>query len=222
MNFKTALVKRFKRLITRIEHEPEDQHHSLVINGFEDANGQKNMQDAWQIAWSEVLEETALPERPKKQKKSLLGMIKKEKPAGTKGKVLTVKEWEQETKRIKKSNAKAKAVWADIAKQSDLYLPPEKVEERLVKSMMEPGISDIKLLIDAFRQVAIQSGDIYLVFDKHQNNPNLDLALLAVSYQQHEHFLGSNSLLKKVLKSQKAAEKAKNFPLISKYLPDYV
>jgi hypothetical protein len=223
--FAPVLAIRFKGLLGRAEQEPEEKRKDYIEQEFEGKEGRGVLWEAWQKTWDETIGQTELPDKPKEEKKSFLGLLKKMKkedtPAWQKNE-LTLKEWKVKVKRIKNANKNATRIWGSIAAESEDYQPPEDGDGGLLKELFGRSPIGIKKQIDALRQIATQSGNIGRSFDSYQGGKNLDLALLSVCHQNPEIFLDEEACLKQFLAGFKDSQKRSFYPLTSRYLSDHM
>ena len=224
-DFAPALAIRFKGLLGRAGQEPEEKRKDYIEQELEGKEGRGVLWEAWQKTWDETIGQTELPDKPKEEKKSFMGLLKKmtkeDTPAWQK-KELTIDEWKVEVKRIKNANKNATRIWGSIAAESEDYQPPEDGDGKLLKELFGRSPIGIKKQIDALRQIATQSENAGKAFDSYQGGKNLDLALLAVCHQNPDVFLDKDACLKQFLAGFKDSQKRSFYPLTSRYLSDHM
>ncbi len=224
-DFAPVLAIRFKGLLGRAGQEPEEKRKDYIEQEFEGKEGRGILWEAWQKTWDETIDQTELPDKPKEEKKSFMGLLKKMKKEDTPAwqkKELTLKEWKVEVKRIKNANKKASRIWGSIAAESEDYQHPEDGDGKLLKELFGRSPIGIKKQIDALRQIATQSENAGKAFDSYQGGKNLDLALLAVCHLNPDVFLDKDACLKQFLAGFKDSQKRSFYPLTMRYLSDHI
>ena len=76
--------------------------------------------------------------------------------------------------------------------------------------------------ITALHQIATQGGSPAKAFDSYQKGKNIDLMLLAASYQFPDAFLGKRAMLRNFLKGYTETQRRQQFALVSRFLSEHI
>ncbi len=212
------LASRCNGLIRRAEEQSEDQIKPFLVDYFDDRQGRTVMRESWQKSWKAAMMKQEIPPKPKPKGLSITSFLKtKSKPSGGK-KQLTEQEWKDAVIGIKKINKTNQENWSLLCEQTQKYTPPKETDNKMLMSVFlwnEKALAD---QIKAIHQIVHQGENAGVTFGRYQNNKDVDLTLLAASYQYPELYLTGDTMLKNLLKGQNGD----NFPLIARFLPDYI
>ncbi len=203
------LAERNRGLLHRVGERPEDQWKIMIRDYLEDRKGRIVMWESWQEAWKNKTLEKLLPPKPNAEKTMLSKFRKKNSEE---------ERWKAETRRIKNINKAIRETWAEFTAPSKYFLPPEDHDNKLLMDIFGRNISNLKDQINAINQIVKQGGNAGMAFDRYQTGKNVDMALLAASYQSPEIFIGKGAALEQILKGHRGSK----FPLIARYLPDHI
>ncbi len=203
------LAERNRGLLHRVGERPEDQWKTSITDYLEDRKGRVVMWESWQQAWKSKTLERPVPPKPVADK-NMLSKFRKKKTGE--------EEWKAEVRKIKDINRTVRNTWSEFTAPSESFLPPEDRDNKLLMDIFGRNISNLKDQINAINQIVKQGGNAGMAFDRYQRGKNVDMALLAASYQAPEIFLGRGAALEHILKGHKGCD----FPLIARYLPDYI
>ncbi len=223
-DFAPILIQSFKRYLSSFENTPDNKIKGIFDKDLKEASLSQSFLRSWDICWNQNIEQSTLPSKPKQTapKKNLLGMVKKTSEVDKKKYQTTIKKWENNRKQIMTENIQAKINWDKIRVETQDYHAPIVEDKQLLKDILALDTDGLQTQINAYRQTVEQGGDLNALFESFKYNNNVDLALLAVSYQCPSSFLKSNSALKNIVSSLSPSEKEKKLPLILRYLTDYI
>lgn len=210
-------------IVIRAASQPAENQRDFIRQNFEDKNGRRRLWKHWQRAWIDVTVEKEEPLMPEKKASGLLKMLTRKKKVDSPEdeENLTFEEWQVKVADIRADNKRARDVSVLLHEDTGDCLPPYKEESEVLKELFGRSAAGLKKQIDALRQIAQQGENIGKAFDRYQKGKNVELALLAVSYQNPDLFLGKKRILKDMLKGFSEAQKT-GLPLIRNYLPDHI
>ena len=218
-----SLLKSSRGLVKLILEQPEDQRRRFLSEYLESRNGRQVLWEKWQDAWKDLTQQEALPPKPKgKQKKSLLDRfsMKKEKKVPAWLREKTPEEWKAETKLVKAKNKIAAEVWAEISKDTGGWIPPEESHEKLLVGLFARSTNGLQKQISGLIQIVNQGESVGRLLTGFARGKDIDLALLAASYQEPDAFVGTKTALKDMMVSYTQKEVDEDFTLVSHFLSD--
>jgi hypothetical protein len=215
-----VMASKCRGIMTRASSQPSDKQRPFMNQSFEDKKGRELLWSTWRETWDKVTTEEEEPPKPAKKQKSLLGALKREKkPAAWEKKELTPEEWQKTVEKIRASNERAQKTKALLFENTDEYQPPLNEDGTLLKELFGRSATGLKKQIAALRQISQQGGNVGKAFDSYQNGKNIDLSLLASSYQYPDLLLhGKEQNLKNMVRGFSDALKKSHVPLTTRYL----
>ena len=132
---------------------------------------------------------------------------------------LTEEEWKDAVKQVKRANAKTMRMWDTLCADAETYDPPMRDRDgQLLKELFGRSTNGTVNQIRAINQIVDQGVDMGRVFGEFQQGKNVEICLLAACYQRPQQYLGEKGRLNELLQGFRR----RDFPLISRYLPDYI
>jgi hypothetical protein len=220
--FAPAMMDACRPFIVQAERKEPGQRIQFILENMEERRSREILWESWRIVWQEKTSEQELPKKPKEEKKSLLGKLKKSKPQPSwMGEKMTVEEWHDEVARIKRANKDAERIWAEITAPADDFQPPDDNDHRMLMNLFARTAGAMRKQITAVRQIATQGGNPGKVFADYQQGKDIDLPLLCACCQRPEMFL-DKGLLKDFLRSFPDTMKRDRFRLSLRFFPDFL
>ncbi len=215
------LLHRCRGLMNKAEALEPGEQTELFQKYFSGRIGKTELWGFWQATWTEITEAKEKPKKPEpKKKKGLLGFAKKEKarPDYLEPE-LTEEEWKDAVKQVKRTNARTEQMWDSLCTESETYDPPVRDRDgQLLMELFGRSTNGTVNQIRAINQIVDQGIDMGRVFGEFQQGKNIEICLLAACYQRPQLYLGEKGRLKELLSGFRRA----NFPLISRYLHDFI
>ena len=177
--------------------------------------------ESWQVVWRELTEQQDPPAKPKEEKKSLMGKLKRSKQPSWQKAPMTLDQWKAEVKRVKQANEDAAELWAAIAAESDAYQAPTEADGKLLMNLFARSPGAMTKQVNAVRQIAEQGGNSGRVFADYQQGKDIDLPLLAAVCQRPDLFL-EDCLLKDFMMGFPDGLKNQQFGRCLRFFPDHV
>ena len=217
--FIDGLLHRCRGTITRADGLDPDERAKFLERYFTCRVGKSEVWSFWQALWADVTEVKEIPAKPvpKKKKKGLLGFAKKD--TGDLSEEEAEAEWKEAVRDAKQSNQRCEQVWAEICAPSDDYDPPVREKDgKLLMELFGRGTNGTVNQMRAINQIVDQGLELGRVFSDYQQGKSIEICLLANCYQRPALYLGEKGRLREMLKGFRSA----SFPLIARYLPDYI
>ena len=215
------LLHRCRGLMNKAESLKPSEQIELFQKYFSGRIGKTELWGFWQATWTDITEAKEEPKKPEpKKKKGLLGFAKKEKarPDYLEPE-LTEEEWKDAVKQVKRANAKTMRMWDTLCADAETYDPPMRDRDgQLLKELFGRSTNGTVNQIRAINQIVDQGVDMGRVFGEFQQGKNVEICLLAACYQRPQQYLGEKGRLNELLQGFRR----RDFPLISRYLPDYI
>lgn len=218
-HFIDGLLRRCRGTITRADGLEPGEQVKLLERYFTGRVGKSEIWSFWQAVWTDVTEVKELPAKPvpKKKKKSLMGFAKKD--TGDTSEKEAEEEWKMAVQDAKQSNQVCEQVWAEICAPSDDYDPPVREKDsKLLMELFGRSTNGTVNQMRAINQIVDQGVELGRVFSEYQQGKNIEICLLANCYQRPPHYLGEKARLREMLKGFRRP----GFPLIARYLPDFI
>jgi len=220
-HFLPALAPRCLYLVTEIERHKPEHRQAFIRQHLADSKVREQVWPIWKDVWVQMTEKQKLPRKPKQEKGVLGNIVKAMKAAATEEGDLEMAEWEEEVEMIKTRNAMTNDVNASLVEVGVGYEAPVKGDDKYLVSLLGRTPNGLRDQIAALRQIAEQSSHPGQAFDKYAKGRDLEFALLSVSYKHQDMFL-EQKILHNMLRGLKKHEKEMQYPLLVRYLPDYV
>jgi len=220
--FAPAMMDACRPFLVQAEHKEPGQRIQFILENMEERRSREILWESWRIVWQEKTSEQELPKKPKEEKKSLLGKLKKSKPQPSwMGEAMTVEEWQDEVARIKQANKDAERIWAEITAPADDFQPPDDNDHRMLMNLFARTAGAMRKQITAVRQIAEQGGNAGKVFADYQQGKDIDLPLICACCQRPELFL-DKGLLKDFLRGFPDTMKRDRFRLSLRFFGEYL
>jgi hypothetical protein len=218
--FAPAMMDACRPFLVQAEHKEPAQRIQFILENMEERRSREILWESWRIVWQEKTSEQELPKKPKEEKKSLLGKLKKSKPQPSwMGEQMTVEEWQDEVARIKQANKDAERIWAEIIAPADDFQPPDDNDHRMLMNLFARTAGAMRKQITAVRQIAEQGGNAGKVFADYQQGKDIDLPLMCACCQRPELFL-DKGLLKDFLRGFPDTMKRDRFRMSLRFFGD--
>jgi len=210
------MISRCRGILRRVEDQPEDQRRKYLEDLFDDRKGRQVMWETWRESWMATMMEIALPPKPEPKAKGLGSFLKKDKKKPGAKKELTEEEWKAAVQKIKGHNATIDSIWGGLQDEASAFVAPDAEDRTLLMELFGRNERNLAEQIKAVHQIVSQGGNTGMAFDRYQRGKNVDLALLAASYQLPELLLGGGEL-KNLLRGHKSSD----FPLVFRFLSEF-
>ncbi len=218
------MASKCRGVIVRSSHAPEDQQFSCMRDSFENRLGRKLLWDAWKLTWDEVMLEREVPAKPKdkkEKKKGLMGVLKGEKEnAFLRPNELTPEQWEKVSSETRTSNKRVREIWKILTEETEEYQAPKESDGSVLKNLFGRSATGLRKQIAALKQIVQQGGNIGKSFDTYKHGKNLDVAILAASYQHPELFISNpkHKVIKSMMGGFSDSQKKQQYALVMRYL----
>ncbi|MEK9723965.1 MAG: hypothetical protein VW405_10865, partial [Rhodospirillaceae bacterium] len=191
-----------------------------LTQSMETRQSRQFLWDVWQKVWTEATCQREPPKKPAKEKKSLLGKLKKQdaKP-GWMGEQMTMEEWEDAVAMIAQANKRAAANWAGLTAASDAFAAPTDGDNKMLMNLFARTPDVMGKQVRALTQIAEQGGNRAKIFADYQQGKDIDLPLLSAVCQRPDLF-PDGGILKDVMRSFPEPLQRDQFGLIVRYFAD--
>jgi len=220
-HFLPTMTSRCLYLVTEIERHKPEHRQEFIRQHLADKRIREQVWPIWKDVWAQMTEKQKLPKKPKQETGMFGNLVKAVKAAATEEGDLELAEWEDEVEMIKTRNAMTADVNASLVEVGVGYEAPLKGDDKYLVSLLGRTPNGLRDQIAALRQIAEQSSHPGQAFDKYAKGRDLEFALLSVSYKHQDMFL-EQKILHNMLRGLKKHEKEMQYPLLVRYLPDYV
>ena len=190
--FAASIIESCEPIIAELEKQSPGERPEYLTALLSKPKTKATMETAWQKAWSEKFDIRKRPARPK-DPGGAKGLIKGMTSAGKKEKAKRTKNWKRTKARIKRDNKSAEDLWAWLAAECDEYAPPREVDKDLFAALFALQIDALRQRINLVRAAVEDSGKIAAALDATDNIQELDLALIAVTFQSAQLFNTDNA-----------------------------
>jgi hypothetical protein len=221
-HFGPAMMDACRPFILQAENKPPPERVAFILENMEERRSREILWDSWRIIWEQLTNEQELPKKPEEQKKGLLDRLKKKKQQPSwMEEPLTLEEWEDEVRRIKKANALAIKIWAKLTEPDDAFRAPDEGDRKMLMNLFARTAAAMTRQINAIRQIAEQGGNTDKVFADYQQGKDIDLPLLCACCQNTKVFL-KNGLLKNLMRSFPESMQRERFRLTHRFFGDFI
>lgn len=222
-HFAPALLTPCRGLVTPADAEPAETRRCFLEESMNERKNRAVLWEAWQTVWKDLTLVKEKPPKPKEEpKKGLLGALRKKDDQPAWKRSLTPEEWEAACREIDATNERARGIWAEIAEDAPGYEPPTEADNGLLLELLGRSPAGMGKHITALHQIATQGGSPAKAFDSYQKGKNIDLMLLAASYQFPDAFLGKRAMLRNFLKGYTETQRRQQFALVSRFLSEHI
>ena len=220
--FGPAMMGACRPFILQAENKPPPERIAFILKNLEERRSREILWDSWRIIWEQLTNEQELPKKPKEQKKGLLDRLKKKKqqPAWMED-PMTIEEWQDEVKRIKKANTLAINIWARLTEPDVAFRAPDDGDRKMLMNLFARTAAAMVKQIKAIRQIAEQGGNAGKVFADYQQGKDTDLPLLCACCQKPQLFLESD-VLKNLMRSFPESIQRERFRLTQRFFSDFL
>lgn len=224
VKFIPEIIPRCRHIISYAQQRPLEERAAFFHEKLADPITKKEFNDVWDFTWDNLMCEEPIPTKPKIEEKGMLkSLVKAVKAMGeADDDVYTIEDWKKDAKAAKFQRRAARANWALLSAPSDDFDPPIIDDIGLLKSMFSRPAGGLRDQIAALRQISQQAENIGKAFDDYSKGKDLQLSLLAASYQHPDIFLEDRMILKKVLRGLTKSNRKMVYPLICRYLNDFI
>ena len=221
--FMPIILPKCRHLIASAEQLPTAERQAHLRSKMNSDSTRKELSEVWKYAWQQAMQEVELPKKPEIKPTGVFNSLAKAVQAmGDDDQVYTLEAWKEDVATAKMQQATVRELWLDLSAPSTTFVPPQEEDKPLLMNIFALGSGGLRSQISALRQIAQQSENIGRAFDVYAKGKDLQLALLAVSYQNPGLFLTEKSSLKDMLRGYSEKEKARDFPLLLRYLRDFI
>lgn len=217
--FMPWIIAKCRYIISDAKRQKPDRCRAYLEERINSAATRKELWNIWTSIWQQFMTESEYPEKPKEGRGGLLGSLTRAvmDTIADDGEY-TIEDWHHDVEIIDKQNAEAREVKARLLAPSAVYQAPE--EEDLTRLMelfaIVPG--DLRKQISAICQIAEDAESSVRVFESYAKGKDLELALIAASFQNPDIFLGDKQTLSHLLRGLKPHELRLDMPFLMREL----
>lgn len=206
--------------VRNISRQDSTERKTFFAEQLEDKKVQKELWTAWKDGWEKYMTPQKLPAKPEKKKGGLLGSLTNVvKDAISDRQEYSLEDWEFDTETINNHNDSVHQIKEKLFAESDIYVAPNEEDSDLLMNMFSLSASGLRKQISSIRQIAEDEDSAGRVFETYAAGKDLELALIAVSYQSPNVFLsGEKKMLPHLLAGKKKEGLIKSHPLLLRML----
>lgn len=221
--FMPIMLPKCRHIVSQGQSKAPDLRDEFLRNQMSDDATRKELWKIWKHAWPLVMQKVALPKKPAPAAKGMLkSLVKAVQSIGDDTPPYTISDWKDDVRTAKMQHSNVAEIWEALTKPSENFEPPLEEDELLLMNMLAVTSGGLRKQIAALRQIAQQSGQTGPAFDKYSTGKELQLSLLAVSHQYPDLFLGKDLLLKDMLRGLQKKTIERRYPLLVRYLGDFI
>lgn len=218
-----AMSDRMRGLVLQAEQKPEDARVAFILGELENRKQRSTAWEVWKDVWQMLTQQSDIPDEPEKGRKSgkLSGLLGKKSQKKGFRKEMTHEEWEIISAQIQSANERAEMVWNKITEPSQDYQAPTDQDAELLMNLFGRTPEALKKQTEAIYQIADQDVNRGKVFSNYQQGKDIDGPLLCACLSKPDRFLHGD-ILKDFLRGFPERMRKDRFPLISRYLAEYI
>ncbi len=221
--FLPTIIQKCRHIISAAQRANTDDKEQFLRLKMSEDEVRRELWDAWESTWDEVMIEAHMPSEPKIEKKGVLGsLVNAVKSMSDVDQEDPLETWKDEVEIVKMQQATVHEIWEYLTAPSPIFEVPLDADKPILKKMFarHPGL--IRDQISALNQISEQSSSVGQAFDSYASGKDLQFALLSVSYQDPDTYLRDHMVLKAMLRGMRKNEREYALPLIVRYLGDYI
>jgi len=207
----------YVREISRLESTERRSYFNEQLN---DKKTRKELWNIWKLAWEKYMTEQKIPAKPVQKKGGLLGSLTSAvKDAMSDQAEYNLQDWEFDVETADSHNAFVRLIKDKLFSESDVYVSPTEADSEFLMGIFGLSAAGLRKQISSILQIAQEEETAGRVFESYASGKNLELALIAVSYQNPDIFLsGEKKMLPHLLAGKKKADLVKSHPLLIRML----
>ena len=219
--FMPWIIAKCRYIISEAKHKKSEQQHEYLEERINNPGTQKELRAIWKETWVHFIQEKSYPTKPKADKKGLFGSLTRavKDTIADEGEY-TMEDWDHDVEIIDKQNAEASEVRARLLAPSAVYLPPDEEDLTRLMNMFSIVPGDLRKQISSLLQIAEEEESAVRMYESYAKGKNLELALIAVSFQNPEIFLGDKQTLVHLLRGRKRSELERSMPFLMREMGD--
>ena len=220
--FMPWIIAKCRYIISEAKHKKSEQQHEYLEERLNDPRTQKELRTIWNETWQHFMQEEEYPKKPKEDRKGFLGTITRavKDTIVDDGEYYTMEDWDHEVEIIDKQNAETREVRARLLAPSTVYQAPTEEDLTRLMNMFSIIPGDLRKQISSLRQIAEEDESAVRLYESYAKGKNLELALIAVSFQNSDIFLGDKQMLVHLLRGRKRHELELSLPFLMREMGD--
>jgi hypothetical protein len=219
-SFVPSFIEKCRHILSDAGREKTDDRRFFLENRLDDDRTRKELWAIWKEAWENLIVDEGFPNKPKKNKQGIIGKMKKVvSGAFSEDDDYSMEDWRRDVRKIKKQNVKRRKVRSSLFATSKVYQAPKKEDLERLMNIFAINAGDLRKEISAIRQISEDEETAARAFETYSKGKSLELALIAVSFQDPDTFLREPKLmLPHLLAGKKDHEISRALPLLSREL----
>jgi len=213
--FMPWIIAKCRYIISEAKHKKPEHQHEYLEERINDPGTQKELRAIWKETWEHFMQEKSYPTKPKADRKGLFGSITRvvKDTIADEGEY-TMEDWDHDVEIIDSQNAESREVRARLLAPSTIYQAPTEEDLARLKNMFSIVPGELRKQISSLRQIAEEEESAVRFYESYAKGKNLELALIAVSFQNPELFLGNKQTLVHLLRGRKRHELELSMPFL--------
>ncbi len=215
-----AMTEKCRHIISEAGREKTADRRPYLENRLMEPKTQNQVWDIWKTAWGDLMVDKDPPKKPDAGKGGVFGMIKQVvNDAFPKEGAYTIDDWQRDADKIENHNRKAHDTRATLLAPSTIYEAPliEDLDRLMNFYAIDSG--ELRKEISGIRQFAQEEDSAARNFESFSKGKDLELAIIAVSFQDPDRFLREpDPMLPHILGGKKDHELSRGMPLLMRAL----
>ncbi len=219
--FMPWIIANCRYIISEAKRKDTDQRKEYLEQRINDPGTHKELWNIWNVTWRHFMEEKEYPAKPKEEKGGIFGSISRVvKDAIADEGEYTREDWDHDVEIIDKQNAECREIKARLLNAHSVYLAPQEEDMTRLMNLFAIVPGDLRKEISALRQISEDMDSSVRVFESFSKGKDLELALIAISFQNPDLFLRGEKMLVHLLRGKKEHERYRDLPFLMRELGD--
>jgi hypothetical protein len=219
--FAPWIMARCRQMITDTKAKETGEYKSYLEGRINDPGAHNELWNLWKAMWSQFMEEEEYPEKPEEEEGGLFGAIKRTvKEAMSEHDEYSMEDWQDDAELIDRKNRGVQENVTRLLAPSEIYNAPRREDLLRLRNIFAIIPEDLRKEISAIRQIALEEETAPRVFESYVKGKDLELSLIAASFQNPDLFLRGDKMLVRLLRGQKDYELKKSMPFLARELGD--